>query len=126
MIGLGLLAVLLTAVWGFSVHLIQAELKKGRNSGESTQALLSKISDSQIPEFSFEHLEERFAEILQDLIEDTMGNMQMPSATDHIFGAISNIIQHKFMSSIPPGLAEMIPEVEIGDAESVHHGPPQV
>jgi hypothetical protein len=49
----------------------------------------------------------------------------MPTATDHIMGAIANIVQHKFTSSLPPALAEMMPSLNEGEVESFEHGKAQ-
>jgi len=120
---LGAFGVLLVGVWLYSLRLIQGELAAGRDKTDSTSRILEKISETTIPDLNFEALEERFAEILSDLVTETMEGMQMPTAMDHLMGAAANIIQHKMTSAIPPHLAEMIPSLNEGEMESFAHGP---
>jgi hypothetical protein len=125
LIGLGAFGVLLTGVWLYSVRLLQAELEKNRTKSGQTSAILEKISEMTSPDLDFTAIEDRMADLMQDLIQDTMSNMQMPTATDHIMGAIANIVQHKFTSSLPPALAEMMPSLNEGEVESFEHGQAQ-
>jgi acyl carrier protein len=120
---LGAFGVLFGAVWLYSVRLLQHELALGRDKSSTTASILEKISEVSIPQLDLSEIKEEFADILHDLVQDSIGNMQMPTATDHIMGAVANIIQHKFTSSIPPELAEMIPTLNEGVTESFSHGP---
>jgi hypothetical protein len=125
LMALGAFGVLLVGVWLYSLRLIQAELAAGRDKTDSTSRILEKISETTIPDLNFDALEERFSEILSDLVTETMEGMQMPTAMDHLMGAAANIIQHKMTSVIPPSLAELIPSLNEGEVESFDHGQAQ-
>jgi len=52
-------------------------------------------------------------ESLVDIVEDTLSNMNPPSAFDHIAGAIAQMIQAKTMKSmglnaLPPAVADVV------------------
>jgi hypothetical protein len=55
-------------------------------------------------------------ESMVDIVEDTLSNMNPPSAFDHIAGAIAQMIQAKTMKSmglnaLPPAVADIVEEV---------------
>jgi len=55
-------------------------------------------------------------ESLIDIVEDTLSNMNPPSAFDHIAGAIAQMIQAKTMKSmglnaLPPVVADIVEEI---------------
>lgn len=115
---LGMLGVFLGALWAFSVYILKEEIKTSRENARDQKLILEHIAEvAAPPSFNLDSLEDKLSEMLEDLLGDVMGNMQMPTATDHIMGAISNIIQHKMMKTMPPGLSELIPQLN----EEVHN-----
>lgn len=128
LIALGIFGVLLGVFWRQTIVEVKAELVKNREQAaklpETIKEISQLVSDSDVGMPNFNDLKEDLVDLVQDLFEESMSNMQMPTAQDHIFGAISNIIQHKIMQNAPPGLAEMIPALnEEAHASDIHGGP---
>jgi len=129
---LGAFGVFMVAVWAVWMRLFSLEMAKSRDQSllPDIATTLSNLSEnigfmSDGPHLDFDSIETKISELVQDIIGETMENMQMPSATDHIFGAISNIIQHKMMNSVPPQIAEMMPNLNEDVTSSDVHGPPE-
>lgn len=128
---LGVLVVLFGVLWQHTMKEVKAELTKNREQAAVLPATISGLAEgvanaATIPSFNLEELKDDLVDILEDLVQETMGNMQMPTAQDHIFGAISNIIQHKMMQSAPPGLAEMLPALNEEVSTSDIHGSEEI
>ena len=128
LIALGVFGVLLGVFWRQTIVEVKSELLKNREQASKLPETIKEISelmsqsDVGLPDFG--DLKEELVDLVQDLFEESMGNMQMPTAQDHIFGALSNIIQHKIMQNAPPGLAEMIPALnEEAHTSDIHGGP---
>lgn len=64
------------------------------------------------------------SEMIQDAIEDAMGNVQMPTAMDHIAGFASMFLQQKLLNSAPPIVAEGLSALNEHGTESFMHGTP--
>ena len=129
---LGAFGVFMVAAWAVWMRLFSLEMAKSRDQSllPDIATTLSNLSEnigfmSDGPHLDFDSIETKISELVQDIIGETMENMQMPSATDHIFGAISNIIQHKMMNSVPPQIAEMMPNLNEDVTSSDVHGPPE-
>jgi len=126
---LGAFGVFMVALWAVWMRLFSLEMEKSRVAShlpdivESLGQIVENFEHQTVP--SLDNLEDKIADLIQDIMSDTMQNMQMPSATDHIFGALSNIIQHKMMNSVPPQLSDLIPPLNEDVAGSDVHGPPQ-
>jgi len=125
----GAFGVFMVAVWAVWMRLFSLEMERSRASSqlpdivESLGQIVENFETQALP--SLDNFEDKIADLIQDIVSDTMQNIQMPSASDHIFGALSNIIQHKMMNSVPPAVAEMLPNLNEDVAGSDVHGPPQ-
>jgi len=125
---LGAFGVFMVAVWAVWMRLFSLEMEKSRTAnqlpaiGETLAELVAAFEQPALP--SLENLEDKIADLIQDIVGDTMQNMQMPTATDHIMGAITNIIQHKMMNKVPPQIADMMPSLNEEVTTSDVHGPP--
>jgi len=126
---LGAFGVFMVALWAVWMRLFSLEMEKSRASNQlpdvvdALSQILENFEHQAVP--SLDNLEDKIADLIQDIMSDTMKNMEMPSAMDHIFGAVSNILQHKMMNSVPPQIADLIPPLNEDVAGSDVHGPPQ-
>ena len=92
-------------LWGFGIKLLYAHIEQQ-----------AKIIEMKTPELSLtESIKQEIYDLLNMALEDTVGNIQMPNAWDHAIGAVSQIIQSKMMSNLPPNLIE-------GLEDSLGHG----
>jgi hypothetical protein len=65
-----------------------------------------------------------FGDMIQDAIDDAMGQVQMPTAMDHIAGFASMFLQQKLMQGAPPIVADGLNALNEHATESFTHGPP--
>lgn len=128
---LGAFGVFMVAVWTVWMRLFSLEMAKSREQSllPDIATTLSNLSEnigfmSDGPHLDFDSIETKISDLVQDIIGESMENMQMPTATDHIMGALSNIIQHKMMNSIPQPVADMLPHLNEEVSSSDVHGPP--
>jgi len=125
---LGAFGVFMVALWAVWMRLFSLEMEKSRVAShlpdivESLGQIVENFEHQAVP--SLDNLEDKIADLIQDIMSDTMQNMQMPSATDHIVGALTNIFQPKMMNPNPRGRPEMIPALNEEVTTSDVHGPP--
>ena len=62
------------------------------------------------------------ADQIQDAIEDAMGNVQMPTAFDHIAGFATMFLQNKILNAAPPVVAAGLNALNEHGTESFTHG----
>lgn len=119
----------LGVLWWSSMVIFRNEMKESRRQSDAkVPQLLNEITDL-IPQTSgaipnFDDLKQDIVELVEDVIQEAMQNMQMPSAQDHIFGALANIVQHKFTQSSPIATAVLEQFPHIDASASDDHGPP--
>ena len=119
----------LGVLWWSSMVIFRNEMKESRRQSDAkVPQLLNEITDlipnaaAGIP--NFDQLKDDLIEMIEDIMSDAMNNMQMPSAQDHIFGALANIVQHKFTQSSPmaSAIVEQFSNIDADDSDV--HGPP--
>lgn len=104
---LSVFAVFVTVLWGFGIKLLYGHIDH-----------VAQTIEMKTPELSMtESIKQEIYDLLSMALDDTVGNIQMPTAWDHALGAISQIIQSKMMSNLPPNLIE-------GLEDSLGHGRP--
>jgi len=123
------LAGALGVLWWCSMVIFRNEMKATRSQNDQKiPGLIEELSqlipssNGMLPDF--DDLKQDIVGMVEDVIADAMQNMQLPTAQDHIFGALSNIIQHKFTQSSPlvQSIAEQIPHIDTTGSDD--HGPP--
>jgi len=93
---LSVLAVFYTVLWGMGMKMLYSHIE------HSVQLINMKA-----PQLSLtDELKQEFYDLLNMALEDTVGNMKMPSAFDHALGAVSSIIQGKMMNKMPQNIIE--------------------
>ena len=93
---LSVLAGFTTVLWGIGMKMLSAQIEMA----------VEKIN-MQAPKLSLtDELKQEFYDLLNMALEDTVGNMKMPSAFDHALGAVSSIIQGKMMRNMPSNIIE--------------------
>ena len=112
---LGCFGVLFAILWHMSIQLIKKEIAETVASGPDLGKIIESIP---APTDILAELKDELADLMQDLVESTLGNMEMPSAIDHLTGFAMNFMQHKMMSVVPEPLAEMIPSFNEGEVDS--------
>jgi len=123
------LAGALGVLWWCSMVIFRNEMKATRaESNTHMPDLLNELKELVLQPAGilpdFDDLKQDIVGMVEDVIADAMQNMQLPTAQDHIFGALSNIIQHKFTQSSPmaQAIAEQIPHIDTSGSDD--HGPP--
>lgn len=106
---LGIFAVFVVALWGMGMRLIAQRID---------YAIDNLDRKSHTFELS-EDLKQQLYDILGLAIEDSIGNIQPPSALDHAIGAFSTFMQHRMMRSMPPNIIEGAAELmsDYGEAQ---------
>ena len=104
---LSVLAVFYTVLWGMGMKMIYAHIEHAVEKINMKTPALSLTDE----------LKEEFYDLLNMALEDTVGNMKMPTAFDHALGAISSVIQGKVMKNMPSNIIE-------GLTHSPDHGSP--
>jgi len=113
---------LLGVLWGYSMRNISLQIAEVSQEAPDWTALVAEVKEL-IPGKNSEHMPD-FSDLIQDAIEDALGQVQMPTAMDHIAGFASMFLQQKFLNSAPPGIAEGLSALNEHGAESFMHGPP--
>jgi len=127
------LTVVLGVVWWFTMQMFRNEMKQARASGQGNitefQTALSELMPrAELATPNFDDLKADIVDMIEEVLGDAMQSMQLPTAQDHIFGALSNIIQHKMMGSSPvvQAITDHIPGLSNIDAsQSDEHGQAQ-
>lgn len=93
---LSVFAVFVTVLWGMGMRMLYSHI-------EHSVALINMKE----PQLSLtEELKQEFYDLLTIALDDTVGNMKMPTAFDHALGAISQIVQSRMVAKIPPNIIE--------------------
>jgi len=88
---LGVFAGFMTVLWGIGMRMLYSEISHA----------VEKIN-MRTPEISITgEIKQELYDLMSIALDDTVGNIQMPSAWDHTIGAISQFMQHKFANSLP-------------------------
>jgi len=93
---LSVLAVFYTVLWGMGMKMIYAHIEHA----------VEKINMKSPKLGLTDELKQEFYDLLNMALEDTVGNMKMPTAFDHALGAISSVIQGKMMKNMPSNIIE--------------------
>ena len=81
----------MTVLWGIGMRMLSNEIRYS----------VDKIN-SNSTELSFtQEIKQELYDLLTLALDDTVGNMQMPSAMDHAIGALSSFMQHKLLNQVP-------------------------
>ena len=81
----------MTVLWGIGMRMLYSEISHA----------VDKIN-LKSPAFSLTgEIKQELYDLLSIALDDTVGNIQMPSTGDHIMGALSSFIQHKFAGNLP-------------------------
>mgnify|MGYP003148595061 FL=1 len=88
----------------------------------NSQGRLNEIAEEYSPDL--QEFGEEMRNIVQDIVEDTLQNLEPPRAIDHIMGAVAQMIQARTMQMINPGnllgaAQEMVEQVLDSDQENV-------
>ena len=93
---LSVLAVFYTVLWGMGMKMLYSQIEHS----------VSQIN-MKTPQLTLtDELKQEFYDLLNMALEDTVGNMKMPSAFDHVLGAVSQIVQAKVINKVPPNIIE--------------------
>jgi len=111
---LSVLAVFYTVLWGMGMKMIYGHIEHA----------VDKIN-MKSPEMSLsDELKQEFYDLLNMALEDTVGNMKMPTAFDHALGAISSVIQGKMMKNMPSNIIEgLTHSINYGEEEIQEENP---
>ncbi len=113
---------LLGVLWGYSMRNISLQIATARQEAPDWVSIITEVKEmmpSAIPGSGLD-----ISEMIQDAIEDAMGNVQMPTAMDHIAGFASMFLQQKLLNSAPPIVAEGLSALNEHGTESFMHGTP--
>jgi hypothetical protein len=79
-----------------------------KNSEERLNAL------ARSPEVDLAPVISEITGVIEDIVSDTLQNLEPPRAIDHVFGAVAQMIQARTMKmmSLPPGLNEVVEQVQ--------------
>lgn len=81
----------MTVLWGIGMRMLYSEISHA----------VDKIN-MKSPAFSITgEIKQELYDLLTLAMDDTVGNMKMPTAFDHALGAVSSFMQHKFMKEMP-------------------------
>jgi len=113
---------LLGVLWGYSMRNISLQIAQVTQEAPDWSSIISEVKEL-IPESSSQAMD--FGDMIQDAIDDAMGQIQMPTAMDHIAGFASMFLQQKMMAQVPPVIAEGLSALNEHGTDSFTHGPPQ-
>lgn len=85
-----------TVLWGLGMKMLYSELAHQVAQINMKEPQLS-LSDE---------IKQELYDLLSMALDDTVGNMKMPNAWDHLLGAASAFAQKKFMSGIDSNVIE--------------------
>jgi hypothetical protein len=115
---------LLGVLWGYSMRNISLQIAEATQEAPDWSALVAEVKEL-IPGKNGLAGSNDFSDLIQDAIEDALGQVQMPTAMDHIAGFASMFLQQKFLNAAPPGIAEGLSALNEHATESFTHGPPE-
>jgi hypothetical protein len=111
---LSVLAVFYTVVWGLGMKMLYSHIEHA----------VDKIN-MQAPTLSLtDELKQEFYDLLNMALEDTVGNMKMPTAMDHVMGGISAVIQAKVGGSAGKVIEGLVASAEHGSPFEEENNPP--
>jgi len=113
---------LLGVLWGYSMRNISLQIAQVTQEAPDWSSIITEVKEL-IPEVPSSAGQLDIGEMIQDAIEDAMGNVQMPTALDHIAGFASMFLQQKMMAQVPPAIAEGLSALNEHGTESFQHGP---
>ncbi len=93
--------VLVGVLWGVSMRMLFVEIRSAVGQIETQEHNLDFGDD----------LKQQLYDLLTMAIDDSIGQLQPPSAFDHAVGAFSTFIQRKMMANIPPNVVEGVTEL---------------
>ncbi len=94
-------AVFVVVLWGVSMRMLFVEIRNAVGQIETQEHNLDFGDD----------LKQQLYDLLTMAIDDSIGQLQPPSAFDHAVGAFSAFMQKKLTSPIPPNLYEGVTEL---------------
>jgi hypothetical protein len=112
---------LLGVLWGYSMRNISLQIAEATQEAPDWSSLIAEVKEL-IPEVPSAGQFD-IGEMVQDAIEDAMGNVQMPTALDHIAGFATMFLQQKMMQTAPPAVAAGLNALNEHGTESFAHGP---
>ena len=88
---LGVFTGFIVVLWGLGMRLLSNEIKLAVREIEQTAPVLSLD----------ETIKQELYDLLTLALDDTVGQMNIPSWKDHLFGAAMPFLQNKLMGSVP-------------------------
>jgi len=113
---------LLGVLWGYSMRNISLQIAQATQVAPDWAELIDELK-AVVPGGAERSMPD-FGDLIQDAIEDALGQVQMPTAMDHIAGFASMFLQQKFLNSAPPLVAEGLSALNEHGTESFMHGTP--
>ena len=106
---LGTFTGFMVVLWGIGMRMLYTEL--------AAQAQKIEVGESQL--VLTEQIKQEIYDLMSIALEDTVGNIQMPTAMDHLAGFASTWLQRKMMPGIPSNIIEDV-------QNSVLHGSQEI
>lgn len=98
---LGFFAVFVTVLWGMGMKMLYSHIEHTATKIDTATPIFSLSDD----------IKQQIYDILTMAIEDQVGNMQPPSAFDHLAGFATAFMQRKLLSQVPPNIFEGVTEL---------------
>lgn len=108
-IALMLFAGFLGVLWGVSLHFFKVEMRANSSQLDITPILMEL--KEMVPSVSEDKVLDGVRELIQDSIEDILGEMHVPTGMDHVLGAVSMFLQHKMASSPAAPALDLVREI---------------
>lgn len=90
----------MTVLWGIGMRMLYGEISHAVDKINMQSPAVSITTE----------IKQELYDLLSMALEDTVGNIQMPSAMDHAMGALSSFLQNKYLNQVPnlkEGLADL-------------------
>lgn len=109
---LGVFTGFIVVLWGLGMRLLSNEIKLAVKEIEQTAPVLSLDQT----------IKQELYDLLTIALDDTVGQMNIPSWKDHLFGAAMPFLQNKLMGAVPGPARNIIEGVTDLD---IHGSPPE-
>lgn len=95
---LGIFAVFVVVLWGMGMRMLSNEIKLAVREIETAAPILTLD----------ETIKQELYDLLTIALDDTVGQMNIPSWKDHLMGGLMPLIQSKVMRNIPEPVQNII------------------
>lgn len=99
---LGVFAVFVTVLWGMGMKMLYSHIEHTATQIHTATPIFTLSDD----------IKQQMYDLLTMAIEDQVGNMQPPSAFDHLAGFASAFMQRKLMAQMPQNIFEGVTELD--------------